>query len=121
VARPAPSPEAIRLRFPKSEGWAMLVIVLENAPPRLRVGWRCGFSRFGLASMSGPFEEGAGDDLEPGRGRDRKRKRRHGLDSEQRVRLRSRHGGDNRRIPVEMDGLKFVSFCPAADNVEGEP
>lgn len=28
--------------------------------------------------------------------------------------------GDNRRIPVELDGIKLVSFYPEKDNLRGE-
>ncbi len=99
----------------------MLVIVLENAPPRLRgrlAIWlleiRAGvyvgnYSRKVRENIWQQVEEG----LEDGNAVMAWRASNEaGFDF---VTL-----GQNRRIPVEMDGVKLVSFLPMADNEGGE-
>ena len=95
----------------------MLVIVVENVPPRLRgrlAIWllevRAGVY---IGDYSARVREHVWEQVEKGLGDGNavmawKTNNEAGFDF---VTL-----GSNRRIPVELDGTKLVSFLPAADN-----
>jgi len=99
----------------------MLVIVLENAPPRLRgrlAVWllevRAGVY---VGDLSKKVREMIWSQVEAG------------IEKGNAVMAWTANNesgfdlatlGENRRVPLEMDGLKFVSFLPAGENA-GEP
>jgi len=99
----------------------MLVIVVENAPPRLRgrlAVWlleiRAGVY---IGDMSRRVREMIWKNVEMGHG-DGNAVMVWTTNNEQGFDFFTL--GNNRRIPVEMDGIKLVSFCPQEDVGEGE-
>lgn len=92
---------------------SMLVVVTENVPPRLRGGWPSGYWKFELVCMLVMF---------PAKIREMIWQQVSVLADEGNVVMawatNTESGfefqtfGENRRIPVNLDGLRLVSFLP---------
>jgi CRISPR-associated protein Cas2 len=103
----------LRLQFPIRRALAMLVIVVENAPPRLRgrlALWllevRAGVY---VGKVSRRIREMIWENVEAGIG-DGNSVMVWTTNTESGFDFQTL--GSNRRIPVEMDGIKLVSFLP---------
>ena len=93
----------------------MLVIVVENAPPRLRGRLAVWLLEVRAGVYIGNYSRRVrGDDLGSGLCLYRRRQRRHRLGRAKRCRLRVRHLRRNRRVPVDLDGFRLVKFGPEA-------